>query len=90
MVKSRKKSKRIAFKGIFPGAKVKRSVDWQWDDQDAGKSGKILSIKAWSSEAPLSGAYVLWENGKKNLYRCGFGGMVNFTKKISFNLRLLE
>ena len=34
MVESRRKSKKISTRGIFPGARVVRGVDWQWEDQD--------------------------------------------------------
>ena len=30
----RRKSKKIPAKGLYPGARVVRGVDWQWDDQD--------------------------------------------------------
>ena len=40
-------SKKIAYKGLYSGARVARGVDWQWDDQDGGdtKKGKIIEIK---------------------------------------------
>lgn len=43
----RRKSKKIAYKGLFSGARVVRGVDWQWEDQDGGnlKRGKIIEIK---------------------------------------------
>jgi hypothetical protein len=92
LVESRKTSKKIAFKGIYVGAWVTRGVDWQWEDQDGGKKGKVLAIKAWRVNSPLSGALVLWENGKKNLYRCGYDGMVYFFvcefKIIDFKLKI--
>ena len=49
LVESRRKSKKIAYKGLYPGARVVRGVDWQWDDQDGGemKKGKILDIKVF-------------------------------------------
>lgn len=34
IVESRRKSKKITMRGIFPGARVVRGVDWQWEDQD--------------------------------------------------------
>ena len=33
-VESRRKSKKIAARGIFPSARVVRGVDWQWEEQD--------------------------------------------------------
>ena len=35
----RRKTKKLTFKGIFPGSRVVRGVDWQWEDQD-GKYGE--------------------------------------------------
>ena len=79
LIESRKKSKKIAFKGIFVGAKVMRGVDWQWENQDIGgtSTGKVFGIKPWRINSPMSGALVFWHNGRKNLYRCGHDGMVN-------------
>lgn len=34
LVEARRKSKKIMARGVFPGARVVRGVDWQWDDQD--------------------------------------------------------
>ena len=52
--------------GIFPGARVVRGVDWQWEDQDggSGRKGKVTDIQDWSAAGPRSAAYVLWDNGK--------------------------
>lgn len=69
----------IAIRGIFPGARVVRGVDWQWEDQDGGngRRGKVNEIQDWSAASPRSAAYVIWDNGAKNLYRVGFEGMVS-------------
>ncbi|KAB0378869.1 hypothetical protein FD755_010447 [Muntiacus reevesi] len=74
---SRRKSKKITARGIFAGARVVRGVDWQWEDQDGGngRRGKVTEIQDWSASSPHSAAYVLWDNGAKNLYRVGFEGM---------------
>ena len=42
-MESRRKSKKISARGIFPGARVTRGVDWQWDEQDGGngRKGKV-------------------------------------------------
>ena len=32
-MEQRRKSKKISVRGIFPGARVARGVDWQWEDQ---------------------------------------------------------
>ncbi|UYV76922.1 MIB1 [Cordylochernes scorpioides] len=78
-VEPRRKSKKVAIRGIFPGARVVRGVDWQWEDQDGGSShrGKVTEIQDWSAASPRSAAYVIWDNGAKNLYRVGFEGMAD-------------
>uniref|UniRef100_A0A2H8U1G9 RING-type E3 ubiquitin transferase n=1 Tax=Melanaphis sacchari TaxID=742174 RepID=A0A2H8U1G9_9HEMI len=64
ILEQRKKSKKITLRGIFPGSRVVRGVDWQWDDQDGGsvnqrglnnavsqtviKRGKVCEIQDWS------------------------------------------
>ncbi|XP_061410032.1 E3 ubiquitin-protein ligase MIB1 isoform X1 [Lethenteron reissneri] len=83
LLESRRKSKKITSRGIFPGARVVRGVDWQWEDQDGGNgrrgkfasSAQVTEIQDWSAASPRSAAYVLWDNGAKNLYRVGFEGM---------------
>ncbi|XP_066272663.1 E3 ubiquitin-protein ligase MIB1-like isoform X1 [Branchiostoma lanceolatum] len=79
LMEQRRKSKKIAARGIFPGARVVRGVDWQWEDQDGGngRRGKVTEIQDWSASSPRSAAYVLWDNGAKNLYRVGFEGMTD-------------
>lgn len=74
----RRKSKKITTRGIFPGARVVRGVDWQWEDQDGGngRRGKVSEIQDWAAQSPRSAAYVLWDIGTKNLYRSGYEGMV--------------
>lgn len=46
-MEQRRKSKKITYRGIFPGARVTRGVDWQWEDQDGGdqRRGKVTEIK---------------------------------------------
>jgi E3 ubiquitin-protein ligase mind-bomb len=68
----------MTYRGIFNGARVIRGVDWQWDDQDGGnfKRGKVTEIKDWNVNSVHSAAYVIWDNGNKNLYRLGVDGMV--------------
>lgn len=79
LMEPRRKSKKIAIRGIFPGARVVRGVDWQWEDQDGGngRRGKVTEIQDWSAASPRSAAYVVWDNGAKNLYRVGFEGMAD-------------
>lgn len=78
-LETRRKSKKIAIRGIFPGARVVRGVDWQWEDQDGGngRRGKVQEVQDWSAASPRSAAYVVWDNGSKNLYRVGFEGMAD-------------
>lgn len=78
-IEPRRKSKKITARGIFPGARVVRGVDWQWEDQDGGngRRGKVTEIQDWSAASPRSAAYVLWDNAAKNLYRGGFEGMAD-------------
>ncbi|XP_028968353.1 E3 ubiquitin-protein ligase MIB1 [Galendromus occidentalis] len=72
----RKRSKKVSLRGIFPGARVVRGVDWQWDDQDGSRPGKVTEIQDWSATSPRSAAYVQWETVcVRNLYRVGFEGM---------------
>nr|CAG4651647.1 EOG090X02DA [Triops cancriformis] len=79
MMEPRRKSKKIAIRGIFAGARVVRGVDWQWEDQDGGngRRGKVTEIQDWSASSPRSAAYVIWDNSAKNLYRVGFEGMAD-------------
>lgn len=75
----RRKSKKIAVRGIFQGARVVRGVDWQWEDQDGGngRRGKVIEIQDWAATSPRSAAYITWDNGAKNLYRVGYEGMAD-------------
>ena len=43
---------------------------------DNEKTGKIIEIQDWCKTHPRSGAYVVWDNNKENLYRVGYDGMV--------------
>ena len=36
----------------------------------------MLQVQDWSASTPQSTAYVVWDNGVKNLYRMGVDGMV--------------
>ncbi|CAH0557601.1 unnamed protein product [Brassicogethes aeneus] len=78
-LETRRKSKKITIRGIFPGARVVRGVDWQWEDQDGGngRRGKVQEVQDWSAASPRSAAYIVWDNGSKNLYRVGFEGMAD-------------
>ena len=39
------------------------------------KITRCKEIQSWNSSKPRSAAYVLWDNGERNLYRIGFDGM---------------
>ena len=74
----------MLFKGIYAGARVVKGVDWQWSEQDtncASKKGKVIDIRDWNKNSLYSSAYVMWDNGTKNIYRVGFGGMVRLKIK---------
>ncbi len=43
-IDSRRKSKKLTARGIFPGARVVRGVDWQWDDQDGTNVNSTYSL----------------------------------------------
>ena len=47
LLEPRRKSKKITARGIYPGARVVRGVDWQWEDQDGGngRRGKVTEIQ---------------------------------------------
>ena len=46
LLEPRRKAKKIPVRGIFPGARVIRGVDWQWEDQDGGngRRGKVHCV----------------------------------------------
>ncbi|KAH9638713.1 hypothetical protein HF086_013985 [Spodoptera exigua] len=71
LVEPRRKSKKQAVRGIFPGARVVRG------DGGNGRRGKVNEVQDWSAASPRSAAYVVWDNGAKNLYRVGFEGMAD-------------
>lgn len=79
LLEPRRKSKKLPIRGIFPGARVIRGVDWQWEDQDGGngRRGKVTEVQDWSAASPRSAAYIIWDTGAKNLYRVGFEGQAD-------------
>ena len=77
LVPPRRGSRRITIKGVFAGAKVQRSFDWMWQDQDGGpgKHGKVLEIQDWDKNSVRSVASVAWLNTDiANVYRIGHKG----------------
>lgn len=80
MVPPRKGSRKIPIRGVFPGAKVQRSADWMWQDQDGGvgKVGKVLEIQDWDIFSVRSVANISWTTtGITNVYRIGHKGKVD-------------
>ncbi|CAD5122217.1 DgyrCDS10668 [Dimorphilus gyrociliatus] len=70
--------KKIA-KGVFPGARVVRGIDWDWGDQDGKQEGTVIDIRGWESESSRSVANVKWDNDVTNVYRMGHKAKVDLT-----------
>ena len=80
LIPPRKGGRKVTLSGIYPGAKVQRSVDWSWGDQDggSGKPGKVSKIQDWDQNSRNSVASVKWSETKfENLYRVGHRGKVD-------------
>ena len=81
-VPKRKTSVRGRAIGIFPGSKVARGKDWQWDDQDGGQ-GSEGEVKGYEDVSPDSSRNlfrVQWSGtGDSEIYRLGFHGYVDLT-----------
>ena len=43
-----------------------------------GRKGKVVELSNWSVNSIRSGVYVVWDGGRKNLYRMGFEGRVSW------------
>lgn len=79
IVPPRKGSRKVFLRGVFPGAKVRRSKDWNWDDQDGGpgKLGKVISIDDYK-DTFRSVANIKWAaTDIENIYRLGYHGKVD-------------
>jgi hypothetical protein len=50
---SREGSRKIPIYGIFPGAKVIRGQNWDWDDQDGGAGKRRSSTVIWNFRSIL-------------------------------------
>jgi len=74
----RSNERKIQARGIYPGAKVTRGPDWEYDNQDGGIGtfGSVKKITNWK-ENPASAAAVSWENGTESTYRLGYNGKVD-------------
>ncbi|XP_038061719.1 E3 ubiquitin-protein ligase MIB2-like [Patiria miniata] len=68
--------------GIFPGAKVVRGPDWEWEDQDGGE-GEIGTVKEVISAQGTRRTWVKvqWPNRSTNQYRRGHGGKLDVQYK---------
>lgn len=73
----RKGSRKIALKGLFPGAKVKRGPDWDWGDQDGTGTGSAVDFDNWEDSRMRNGLSIKWANGKQNSYRVGYRGKLD-------------
>ncbi|XP_064610755.1 E3 ubiquitin-protein ligase MIB2-like [Liolophura sinensis] len=76
-VPKREGGSKVEAKGIYPGAKVVRGPDWEWEDQDGGKGGKVVNVMNWGTDTGRSGVSVVWSSGSKNNYRVGYKGKVD-------------
>ncbi|XP_030843124.1 E3 ubiquitin-protein ligase MIB2 [Strongylocentrotus purpuratus] len=65
-------------KGSFPGAKVCRGRDWQWQQQDGGSghNGVVIREANWAN-IQRSAIAVRWEAGGAYEYRVGHDGKVD-------------
>lgn len=84
LLEPRRKSKKITARGIFPGARVVRGVDWQWEDQDGGngRRGKATEIQVHlciRTELNFIGAQVEEMN-----YRMSFEFSISVTRQTAF------
>ncbi|XP_071117450.1 uncharacterized protein [Haliotis cracherodii] len=48
------------------GSRVVRGPDWMWDNQDSGLPGTV-----YNHGQEGESVWVLWDNGFRNVYRCG-------------------
>ena len=78
-------AKKVQSRGIFPGAKVVRGVDWRWNNQDGGegKEGVVVELRNWKN-LPKRGVLVSWDCAKKGTYRLGAKGKVSLFSCHSF------
>lgn len=56
----------VTVRTVYAGARVRRGPDWEWDNQDDGGEGTVLSFDQYNAWAT-----VLWDNFYKNDYRIG-------------------
>lgn len=85
LVKSRRKSKKISYKGLYVGARVVRGIDCIRDNQDKdnkSSKGTVLGLEDWKTILPLSAVMVKWDNDRENMYRVGYNGKTDLKCKI--------
>lgn len=60
LLESRRKSKKSLSRGLFPGARVVRGFDWQWEDQDGGKGrkGKLTEIQGIKTSNKIASKFL--------------------------------
>jgi hypothetical protein len=61
LVESRRKSKKVTARGLFPGARVVRGIDWQWEEQD----GKWVIPEKIHTPPTEEISAVQWGRGEK-------------------------
>eukprot|EP00117_Sycon_ciliatum_P023024 scpid31426/ scgid5319/ E3 ubiquitin-protein ligase mind-bomb; Mind bomb homolog len=78
-IEQRQGAMRLTCKGIFPGAKVTRGLDWRWATQDGqqGVVGTVEKLCNCQAVTHRSAAHVAWPNGQRNVYRAGHIGKVD-------------
>lgn len=79
-VPRRQISVKIQMKGILSSAKVVRSTDWRWDNQDggSGKTGIVQNICGWNDTSDFCACHVSWSaTDTTNLYRIGYEGKMD-------------
>ncbi|XP_061196628.1 E3 ubiquitin-protein ligase MIB2-like [Saccostrea echinata] len=70
--------------GMYPGAKVIRGKDWEYDDQDGGSGtvGTVRDIRSFKKDMSHRNAVgVMWPSGKGFVYRIGYKGKVDLVCK---------
>ncbi|KAJ7384847.1 E3 ubiquitin-protein ligase mib1 [Desmophyllum pertusum] len=76
IVQSRRTTKQIQARGIYPGARVCRGPDWEYGNHDGRTFGTVTKITNWKGN-PASAAGVSWEFGTEGTYRLGYQGKVS-------------
>ncbi|XP_048778159.2 E3 ubiquitin-protein ligase MIB2-like isoform X2 [Ostrea edulis] len=70
--------------GMYPGAKVIRGRNWEYENQDGGSGtvGTVRDIRSVKKDmSHRNGVGVTWPSGKSYVYRIGFKGKVDLLCK---------